>query len=162
MVIFMDMMQATSVRKSFSSVIDTVVREKPVIFKRNRDHLMLLSSIQVLSSLQEYNLKAKYVAEEDGTITAILDGFDLVVSAADQAQARIMLADELVDYAEDYFDQFQLYYNSLNRKEHFPYILRVLLAEDLNEVKELIKKNLWKEILNKQLQVSIEYFNDKI
>ncbi|MDI9481056.1 MAG: type II toxin-antitoxin system HicA family toxin [Syntrophomonadaceae bacterium] len=25
-----------------------------------------------------------------------------------------------------------------------------------------IKKNLWKEILNKQLQVSIEYFNDKI
>ncbi|MGI6125288.1 MAG: type II toxin-antitoxin system HicA family toxin [Acetivibrionales bacterium] len=25
-----------------------------------------------------------------------------------------------------------------------------------------IKKNLWKEILNKQLQVSKEYFNDKI
>jgi hypothetical protein len=25
-----------------------------------------------------------------------------------------------------------------------------------------IKKNLWKEILNKKLQVSIEYFNDKI
>jgi hypothetical protein len=61
-----------------------------------------------------------------------------VVNAADQEQARNMLAVELVDYAKDYFDQFQLYYNSLNRKEHFPYILRVLLAEDLDEVKELI------------------------
>lgn len=165
MVIFMDIMQATNVRKNFSSVVDTAVREKPVMFKRNRDHLMLLSNSQVLSLLQEYNLRAKYVAEEDQTITAILDGFDLVVNAADQEQAKTKLAGELVDYAKEYFEQFPLYYNSLNRKEHFPYILRVLLAEDLNEVKELIKvsietgetkKNLWKEILNKQLQVSKE------
>jgi antitoxin YefM len=138
MVIFMDMMQATNVRKNFSSVIDTAVRDRPVMFKRNRDYLMLLSNTQVLSLLREYTFKAQYIAEEDETITAVLDGFDLVVNAADQEQARNMLAVELVDYAKDYFDQFQLYYNSLNRKEHFPYILRVLLAEDLDEVKELI------------------------
>ena len=60
-----------------------------------------------------------------------------MVNAADQEQARNMLAVELVDYAKDYFDQFQLYYNSLNRRA-FSYILRVLLAEDLDEVKELI------------------------
>jgi antitoxin YefM len=138
MVIFMDMMQATNVRKNFSSVIDTEVRDRPVMFKRNRDYLMLLSNTQVLSLLREYTFKAQYIAEEDETITAVLDGFDLVVNAADQEQARNMLAVELVDYAKDYFDQFQLYYNSLNRKEHFPYILRVLLAEDLDEVKELI------------------------
>ncbi|NLL85459.1 MAG: hypothetical protein GX229_02965 [Syntrophomonadaceae bacterium] len=136
--IFMDMMQATNVRKNFSSVIDTAVRDRPVMFKRNRDYLMLLSNTQVLSLLREYTFKAQYIAEEDETITAVLDGFDLVVNAADQEQARNMLAVELVDYAKDYFDQFQLYYNSLNRKEHFPYILRVLLAEDLDEVKELI------------------------
>lgn len=138
MVIYMDMMQATNVRKNFSSVIDTAVRDRPVMFKRNRDYLMLLSNTQVLSLLREYTFKAQYIAEEDETITAVLDGFDLVVNAADQEQARNMLAVELVDYAKDYFDQFQLYYNSLNRKEHFPYILRVLLAEDLDEVKELI------------------------
>lgn len=134
----MDILQITDVRKNFSTVIDTVVKEKPVMFMRNQDHLILISNTHIQSLLNNYNFKAKYVVEDDETITATLDGFDLVVNAVDRRQAKIMLVNELVDYAKEYFDQFQLYYNSINRKEHFPYVLSVLLAKDMDEVKKLI------------------------
>jgi len=137
-VTLMQTIQATQVRNSFSTVIDTVVREKPVMFKRNRDNLMLMSDTQVLDLVQQCSFKAVYIREDDGSTTATLDGFDLVVNARDPEQANDELADELIEYAQDYFDQFQLYYSSKNRKQHFPYILRVLLAQDLNEVKGLI------------------------
>ncbi len=130
--------QATQVRNSFSTVIDTVVRDKPVMIKRNRDNIMLMSDAQVLGLVQQCNFKATYISEDDGSTTATLDGFDLVVNEKNPEQAHIELANELVEYAQEYFDQFQLYYSSNNRKQHFPYVLRVLLAKDLNEVKGLI------------------------
>ncbi|NLB53266.1 MAG: hypothetical protein GX808_10095 [Syntrophomonadaceae bacterium] len=135
---FMQSIPATDIRKNFSSAIDKAVREKPVAFKRNRDNLMLLSNAQVLGLLKGYSFKPVYIAEEDGSVTASLEGFDLVINAADREQAVTKLADELIEYAREYYDQFQLYFNSNNRQQHYPYILRVLLAEDLDEVKELI------------------------
>jgi len=138
MVSFMHTIPATDIRKNFSSAIDTVVREKPVALKRNRDNLMLLSNTQILGLLNDCVFKPAFISEEDGSITATLDGFDLVINAANREEAITKLAEELVDYATEYYDQFQLYFNANNRKQHFPYILRVLLAEDLDEVKALI------------------------
>lgn len=138
MVSFMQTIPATDIRKNFSSAIDTAVREKPVAFQRNRDKLMLFSNAQVLGLLKDCSLKPVFISEEDGSITATLDGFDLVINAANQEEATTKLAEELIEYALEYYDQFQLYFSSNNRKQHFPYILRVLLAEDLDEVKELI------------------------
>jgi hypothetical protein len=138
MVSFMQTIPATDIRKNFSSAIDTAVREKPVAFQRNRDKLMLFSNAQVLGLLKDCSLKPVFISEEDGSITATLDGFDLVINAANQEEATTKLAEEIIEYALEYYDQFQLYFSSNNRKQHFPYVLRVLLAEDLDEVKELI------------------------
>ena len=56
--------------------------------------------------------------------------------------AKGSLAKELIDYAEEYINDFRLYYNSPNRKNHFPYIYRVLLAsDDLEKVKRLFSYN---------------------
>ena len=134
----MQTIPATDIRKNFSSAIDTAVREKPVAFQRNRDKLMLFSNAQVLGLLKDCSLKPVFISEEDGSITATLDGFDLVINAANQEEATTKLAEEIIEYAVEYYDQFQLYFSSNNRKQHFPYVLRVLLAEDLDEVKELI------------------------
>ncbi|HDR7986234.1 TPA: hypothetical protein QCY63_004538 [Bacillus cereus] len=37
------------------------------------------------------------------------------------------LAIKLIEYAQDYFDNLQLYYNAPNRRKHFPFIISVLL-----------------------------------
>ena len=99
---------------------------------------MLFSNEQVIGLLKGYRFKPVYIIEEDGSVTATLEGFDLIINAADHAQAITGLAEELIEYAQEYYDQFQLYFASNNRQQHYPYILRVLLAEDLDEVKGLI------------------------
>ncbi len=53
------------------------------------------------------------------------------------------LAKELVEYAKKYMDEFKLYFNSPNRKNHFPYIDRVLPAgNDINNIKSLCYFNI--------------------
>lgn len=47
-------------------------------FKRNGDSLMLLSNAQVLGLLNECNFQPVFISEEDGTITATLDGFKVM------------------------------------------------------------------------------------
>nr|WP_315988407.1 hypothetical protein [Desulforamulus aquiferis] len=44
----------------------------------------------------------------------------------------------MVEYAKEYYDEFQLYFYSLNRQSHFPYVLAVLMQENLDGVIGLI------------------------
>jgi antitoxin YefM len=48
-----------------------------------------------------------------------------------------------MEYAEEYMNEFKLYFNSPNRKNHFPYIYRVLLAgNDISSIKSLCSFNI--------------------
>ncbi len=131
---FMKLLNASEVRSDFSSFVDKVVRERPMVFKRNRDHVLSISTEQADSLLEAYRFKAILIPEEDGSITMTLEDFDLVVNAPDHNQARLTMAEELIDYSQDYFDQFVLYFKTTNRKKHFPYVMKVALAEGVQEV----------------------------
>lgn len=130
----MKLLNASEVRNEFSSFIDTVVRERPMIFKRNRDHILSISTDQAKDLLESYRFEAHLTPEEDGSITITLEGFDLAANAVDRNQAVLKMAEELIEYAQDYFDQFSLYFRAPNRKRHFPYVLKVSLAESVQEV----------------------------
>lgn len=131
-------LNATDVRRDWGKFIDTIVHDKPKIVKRNRDLFLSLSIQQVMVLLKNFSFKAQYLEENDGTVTATLDNFDLVVNEKDEFSAKRALAQELIDYAKDYFNDFQLYFNAPNRQSHFPYILSVLMQEDLDGVINLI------------------------
>lgn len=131
-------LNATDVRKEWGRFIDTVLHEKPKIVKRNRDFFLSLSIKQAKVLLNDFSFKARYLKEDDGSVTATLDDFDLAVNEIDESSARKALAQELIEYANDYFKDFQLYFNSPNRQAHFPYMLTVLIQENLNEVIDLI------------------------
>jgi len=131
---FMKLLNASEVRSDFSSFVDKVVRERPMVFKRNRDHVLSISIEQASILLETYRFKAILIPEEDGSITITLEDFDLVANAADHDQAVLKMAEELIDYSQDYLDQFALYFNTANRKKHFPYVMKVALAEGIQEV----------------------------
>ncbi|WP_156779582.1 hypothetical protein [Desulforamulus reducens] len=133
-----EVLNATEVRKEWGSFIDTVVREKPKMVKRNRDFFLAMSIKHIKTILIGYKIEAHYIEEKDGTVTATFANFDLVVNAPTQEAARRALAEELIEYAKEYFNEFQLYYNSPNRQPHFPYIMAVLLQDDLEGVIKLI------------------------
>ncbi|HBV96068.1 MAG TPA: hypothetical protein DEF36_03375 [Desulfotomaculum sp.] len=131
-------LNATDVRKEWGKFIDTVIHERPGIVKRNRDHFLALSIMQAKALLENYHFKARLIQEDDGSITATLENFDLAVNASDRYSARKALAEELIEYANEYFEQFPLYFNSTNRQSHFPYMLAVSLQENLDGVLGLI------------------------
>lgn len=129
---------ATDVRKDWSLFIDQVVHGKPGVVKRNRDYFLSISLEQALRLLEGYRFKTEIFTEEDGSITLSLEEIDLVVNGPDLETAKNEMAAELISYSQDYFNDFQLYYNAPNRKGHFPYVLKVLLLEDIKAVYGLI------------------------
>lgn len=129
---------ATEVRKEWSSVVDGVVRERPVLVKRTRDKLWL-SDVQIISEILDvYSFTAERFVEEDSSITLSLNEIDLVENAANEIEARIVLAKSIMEYAAEYYEHYAVYSKSPNRKSHIPYVFKALLIEDIHLLGESI------------------------
>lgn len=131
-------LNATDVRKHWSQFNDDVVREGPKFVKRNRDRWAALSSDHLRAAFAHFTFEANFLSEEDGTVTVTLNDFDIVENGDTEEEALGLVVDELIEYAHEYQDNFNLYFNSPNRRDHFPYIMNVLIQEDDEEVKSLI------------------------
>lgn len=94
---------------------------------------------QLNGLLQKYNFRAVLSDSGAGTLMGTLEGFDLIIEADTEELAIEKLAEELLDYANDYMHDFHRYYNSTNRKDHFPYLLKVLLSGNINQISNMIK-----------------------
>ncbi|NLB19007.1 MAG: hypothetical protein GX825_09835 [Syntrophomonadaceae bacterium] len=133
-----DIMSATEVRKEWSTWVDRVVREKPLVVKRTHDYFVGISVEHLIKLLEPYKFEMEIDAEDAGSFVASLKGFDLVASGQNEDEARKAVARELLEYAQEYFTEFDLYYRAPNRQEHFPYLLKVLLLNDMGEIESLI------------------------
>ncbi|WP_231784088.1 hypothetical protein [Lentibacillus sp. JNUCC-1] len=135
----MTALNATDVRKHWSQFNDDIVREGPKFVKRNRDYWAALSIDHLKAAFSNLEYKVRFLEEKDGTMTASLERFDIVENGDNKQEALDLVVDELVEYANEYQDNFNLYFNSLNRQDHLPYILNVLAQSTPEEVKGLIQ-----------------------
>ncbi|GAB2571738.1 hypothetical protein [Gracilibacillus alcaliphilus] len=76
--------------------------------------------------------------ESDGTITLSIRDFDIVANGETEEEAVTDLAEFLIDYAEDYLNDYSLYSRSPNRRSHLPFIMNIFLQDDVEGVKQLI------------------------
>jgi len=137
------LLNATDVRKNWSSFIDDVKWIRPALIKRNRDILTVLPVNLMENILAEYMLTVNVYQEDDGSYTGVFKEIDLVANAENMDTLEHELAKELIDYSEDYLDDFRFYYESSNRKSHFPYVFRAyLLSDDIGRVKEIFSSNI--------------------
>jgi predicted RNase H-like HicB family nuclease len=95
---------------------------------------------QLNGLLEKYEFRAVLGNSGAGTIMGKLEGFDLIIETDTEESAIEKLAEELLDYANDYVRDFHRYFNSTNRKAHFPYVLKVLLSRDINQITGMIKE----------------------
>lgn len=131
-------LNATDVRKEWSTVIDNTIREKPQFIRRTRDYMML-ADIEFLEILLEpYKFTAKKLKEKDKSITLVLNEIDLVVNAETEEEAITKLAEEILEYAEDFYNEFNIWSVAPNRKAHIPYVFKVLILDDIKKIEELI------------------------
>ena len=129
---------ATQARNEWSTVVDTVIREKPQFIKRTRDYMVLsnLDTLEIL--LAAYTFHADVFIETDGSVTMSLEEIDLVENGADEDEARHNLAKAILEYAEDYYSDFA-YWARGDRKVHLPYVFKALILNDVKKIGGLIK-----------------------
>lgn len=136
-------LNASDVRKNWSSFIDDVKWVRPALVKRNRDILTVLPVDLMENMLAEYMLTVEVWQEDDGSYTGVFKEIDLVTNSKEMDSLEAELAKELIEYSEDYMNDFRFYYESSNRKSHFPYVFRTyLLSDDIDKVKKIFSSNI--------------------
>ncbi len=131
----------TDARKEFSTLYDEVyIGGKPVIVKRKqKEQVILLNADLQKMLLSAYSLKPEVESEEDGSVTLSLDSLEIYVNDESLEKAVYQLIQDLKMYASDYIQRSQLFLNAPNRRSHFPYILRILLCENDEEIRGMLE-----------------------
>lgn len=137
-VIMQEVINATDVRRDWGSFIDNVVRFKPSLVKRNRDYLAAISLEHLDAVLEPYRFTLEYEKEADGSLSGSLKELDILANAANLDALKAEISIELIEYAQEYMNEFDKYYGAPNRKPHFPYIMRVLIQKNEDAVRGLL------------------------
>lgn len=125
---------SSDVRKEWSSVMDTVIREKPVFIKRTRDHMMLSDTGTIWQLIAGVKFIADMYRETDGSVTLSARDMDIAVNGADEAAARKALVRDIMEYAEEYYQDFERCSAAPNRQGHLPYVIKALVARSPEEL----------------------------
>ena len=86
--------------------------------------------------LEDLKYHVDVYKEGDGSITAALREIDLVENGPDKETVCMLLSEEILAYAEEYYSEFQLYRNAPNRRAHLPYVIKALLLGEPASIKE--------------------------
>lgn len=135
----MKTIKSTEMRKEFSFYIDEIVRRKPVFVKRSRDMFLGISYEMMKNLVSDIGFTALMYPENDGSITLSLNEYDIVVNGKDHEEALNNLVSDLREYAEEYYDQIEFWYHDPQRKNQFKGIIKVLLTDDDQQLKETIQ-----------------------
>ncbi|MBN1622739.1 MAG: hypothetical protein JXN10_07440 [Clostridia bacterium] len=129
------LMKSSDVRKNWSLVINTVIRSKPILIKRNQDIVSMMSLEQLNLLLKKFSITMKIWRESDGSVSGLIEELDLLENRKTEQLLKKALYDELIEYCNEYMNEFQLYFHSKDRNRHFPYVQKVLANENrLNDI----------------------------
>jgi PHD/YefM family antitoxin component YafN of YafNO toxin-antitoxin module len=133
-------LQFTEARNQFSTLYDSVFYSfNPTIIKRKQTEQVALLRVDLLKMvLIDYKLNPEVIKEEDGSITLALDSLEMYANNSTLDLAARDLIEDLKIYAQDYMNRSQLFLQAPNRKIHFPYVLKVLLCNNDEEILALL------------------------
>jgi hypothetical protein len=101
---------------------------------------MMLSEIGLIEKMLElYDFNAELLTEDDGSVTISLDEIDLVENGLNEKDAINKMAFGILDYAQDYYNDFNYWYSAPNRKNHLPYVIKALILNDTYKIGGVIK-----------------------
>ncbi len=129
---------ASDARREWSSVIDSVVRQRPAFIKRTRDTVIMLSEETVAQMVSDVQFTVTQFQEEDDSITLSLDSLDIISHGEDIKSAKAALAENVMEYAEEYYQEFELYSKAPNRKGHLIYVIKALTAKSSKELEDML------------------------
>jgi hypothetical protein len=131
----------TDARKGFSSLFDEVFNTfKPTVIKRKKTEEILLLRVDLQKMLlSHFSLRPEIITEDDNSATLTLDQLDIYVNGTTLDKAINELIEDLKFYSQDYIQRSQLFLHAPNRRSHFPYVLRIMLCETNEEIRNLLE-----------------------
>ena len=130
----------TKARANLSEVFDGVIHQiRPVVISRKREKAVLLESRTLSRLLDTYPIEGELYRDDDGSFVVSLTTFDIIESGPTEAAAIQSVIDELRVYSQDYMARLPIFLNAPNRKGHYPFVLRILLAGNDQEIKDMLK-----------------------
>lgn len=63
-----------------------------------------------------------------------LDQIDLAENGKMESEVKNKLAQSIMEYAEEYYENYSFYSAAPNRKKHIPYIFKALITDDIGEL----------------------------
>ena len=130
---------STDVRKDFSATLDNVIHEKPQFVKRTHNRMIFIEEGEFNRLFSSLMIPVKIVKEKDGSFIATNSVMEDVFSTGKTKEEAIdNLCDDLIEYAADYYADYELYSKAPNRKNHAAYVMRIISSPSNEEVKEIL------------------------
>lgn len=132
-------LNATTARQEFSQMLDRAVFDRPQFIEHAKDHIMVLGTDMLGLALASNVVHAHVQEEDDSSFVASAQEIEGLIATGESEEAAMTnLAQELSEYANEYYAEFGLYSRSPNRKAHLPYVLRALSLGTPSKVREMV------------------------
>lgn len=130
--------KSSDVRSKWAQFVDEVIHNEPKFVQRNERDIFLSLNLDVASVVLEH-LRYKVILahdEEANEYIASSDNTWIVESGESEEAAVRAYLTSYIEWAVDYYTEFNLNYNSPNLKPQFPYILKALVLDDVDKLRK--------------------------
>ena len=130
--------KSSAVRKDWSRFVDEVIHKAPKFVQRNERDVFVSMNMHYMSLLMDnirYSVNIDYDAESNEYV-GTMDDFWFVEAGETEDEVNRKLAEQLLNFATDYYKDLHLYRTTPDFKKQFPKVLNALVIDDVNGVIE--------------------------
>ena len=88
--------------------------------------------------LESLKFHVSFFEEYDGSFTGILEELDLIENAPSKEDCIVSLLEAMKEYAKDFYNEFSLWSSAPNRKNHIPYVSKILSEPDSELMRNIV------------------------
>lgn len=126
-------------REKWSEQLDEVVRVRPKLITRRRDRIFAMNNEHLAALVENAATHIRLEQEEDGSYIAVIEEIEDVFATGETVKEAVeAVAKELLEYANDYYEHFDEFFHSPNRKNHYALIMKILMMEQPRAVSEYL------------------------
>ena len=81
------------------------------------------------------------IIDKDGSVVISSDDTDVVSAGRTEQEALANFANDLIEYALEFSDDFEYWSSSPNRAKHIPIVLQILAAENRQEIRNMLRRS---------------------